>query len=526
MGSKREASNASVQLARIYRMCHQFEFDRLISTSRKDPKISAWGLFFVVVLFFGSFQGRALATPVIETVSPLIAEAGNHLSIVFASQNNHQPESAFGHVFLVIHKNDRPEPDAVAVEFVGHVASFSDMVVSVVNEINGRYKLANFYEKKMEYDLEDRDLFIFELNVSTEEMMLLKKDISKELTNVHPYTFAKKNCGFYINRLLSKRGFGAHDLSSEFVVKPIQVLDAIDTSRIKQVQFVPSSHRTNLHYISKLTAEEKAVFDRFLLGYDLPANLLNESLRDAVSSRIRYQLPREDKAWMRQHMAQQQKAVWHVDPLDVRRKHDDESKGHYTFAQGDGITSLKYQRELRNFSTQHDNNLTSSYLDVFATELILKDQRLNLSEFTVIKSEAMQPSLMKARLLELSYRDWGKKTDAGEKEVYASLGLGTSYEVSSIRFGFIPNLTLAYTNSDESRTNARLGYRAISELRAASYAVRYSIDQWQNTPFNFSRETNLQFRVHLNSRINLGFEFNRIPELHRAHQRLFLTYSL
>ena len=522
MGSKRETSNANIQLARIYCMRYQFEFDRLISSSKSGPKISAWGLFLFVVLF----HGRVFPAPANEISNSLVADERTRLSIVFASQNNYQPESAFGHVFLLFHKSDRPEPDGVAVEFVGHVASFTDMVLSVSNEVNGRYKLADFSQKKLEYDLEDRDLFIFELNVSTEEMRLLKKDISNELTSVHPYTFAKRNCGFYLNRLLARRGLGTYDLSSEFVVKPIQILDAIDASRIKQVQFVPSSHRTNLYYISKLKADEKAVFERFLLGHDLPANLLDESLRDAVSSRIRYQLPREDNAWMRQHMAQQQKAVWHVDPLDVQRKYDDESKGHYTVAQGDSVFSLKYQKELRNFSTQHDNNLTSSYLDVFATELTLKDQRLNLSEFSVIKSEAMQPSLMKARLLELSYRNWDKKTDAGEKEMYVSLGLGTSYEVSSIRFGLIPNLTLAYTNSGESRTSARLGYRAITEFRAESYAVRYSIDQWQNTPFNFSREMNLQFRVHLNSRINLGFEFNRIPELHKAHQRLFLTYSL
>ncbi len=522
MASKCKTSNATLQLARIYCMCHQFEFDRLISSFKKDPKIIAWGLFFFIVLF----HCQAFSATADELANSLMADESTRLSIVFASQNNHQPESAFGHVFLLFHKNEKPEPDAVAVEFVGHVASFTDMVLSVSNEVNGRYKLADFSQKKLEYDLEDRDLFIFELNISMEEARLLKADISDELSRVHPYTFAKKNCGLYLNRLLVRRGLGAYDLSSEFVVKPIQVLDAIDTSRIKQVQFVPSSHRANLYYISKLTAEEKLVFERFLLGHDLPVNSLNESLRDAISSRIRYQLPREDSAWIRQHMAQQQKAVWHVDPLEIQRKYDDESKGHYIFAQGHGVSSLKYERELRNFSTQHGNNLTSSYLDVFATELTLKDQRLNLSEFSVIKSEAMQPSLMKARLLELSYRNWNKKTEKGEKEVYASLGLGTSYEISSFRFGFIPNLTLAFTNSDANQMNARLGYRAISEFRAERYAVRYSMDEWLNTPFNFSREMNLQFRVHLNSRINLGFEINRIPELHKAHQRLLLTYSL
>jgi hypothetical protein len=305
------------------------------------------------------------------------------------------------------------------------------------------------------------------------------------------------------------------------------VLDAIESSRIKHVKFLPSSHRTSLYFSSKLTAEEMVTYERFLLGYDLPDGLLNEQLRNAVSSRIRYQLPRESNSWMRQHMAQQQKTVWHTDPLDVQKKYDDESKGHYTFAtQSDGVSSFKYQSELRNFATQHPNNSTSSYLDVFATELTLKDQRIYLSEFSIIKSEAMQPTLMKARLLELSYRNWNKKTDADEKEVYASLGIGTSYEVSKVRVGIIPNLTVAYSDDGAGRANARLGYRAISEFRAESYAIRYSIDHWRNTPFNFSREMNLQLRVHLNSKMNLGFELNRISEIHKTHQRLLLTYSL
>lgn len=527
MGARCEASHARLQHARINRMCYQFEFDRLIKSSRRCPKMSAWGLFLSICLFVLLFHSLAFASPNIEIVHPLISDGTSRLSVVFASQNNHQPESAFGHVFLVFHKEDRPEPDAAAVEFVGHVASFTDMVLSVTNEVNGRYKLGDFSEKKMEYDLEDRDLFVFELNVSIEEVMLLKQDISNELANSYPYSFTKKNCGFYLNRLLTKRKISAYDLSPELIVKPIHVLDAIESSRIKNVKFLPSSHRTSLFYSSKLTAEETVAYKRFLLGYDLPAGLLSEQLLDAVSSRIRYQLPREKNAWMRQHMAQQQKTVWHTDTLEFHKNYDDESKGHYTFAtQSDGVAIFKYQSELRNFATQHPTNKTSSYLDVFATELTLKNQRLNLSEFSVIKSEAIQPSLMKARLFELSYRNWNKKTDAGEKEIYVSLGMGSSYEVLKVRLGIIPNLTLAYTDSDVGRINARIGYRAISEFRTEGYAVRYSIDQWNNTPFSFSKEMNLQLRIHLNSQVNLGFEINRIPELHKTHQRLLLTYSL
>jgi hypothetical protein len=527
MGSRREASHARIQLARIYRMRYQFEFDQLIKPSERGPKMSAWGLFLFTCLLFLLCHSRAFASPSLEIVPQLMFDGSTRLSVVFASQNNHQPESAFGHVFLVFHKDDSPEPDAVAVEFVGHVASFTDMVLSVSNEVSGRYKLAEFSQKKLEYDLEDRDLFVFELNVSAEELLLLKQDITYELTYSYPYSFTKRNCGFYLNQLLTKRKISAYDLSADFVVKPIHVLDAIESSRIKHVKFLPSSHRTSLYFSSKLTAEQMVTYERFLLGYDLPDGLLNEQLRNAVSSRIRYQLPRESNSWMRQHMAQQQKTVWHTDPLDVQKKYDDESKGHYTFAtQSDGVSSFKYQSELRNFATQHPNNSTSSYLDVFATELTLKDQRLYLSEFSIIKSEAMQPTLMKARLLELSYRNWNKKTDADEKEVYASLGIGTSYEVSKVRVGIIPNLTVAYSDDGAGRANARLGYRAISEFRAESYAVRYSIDHWRNTPFNFSREMNLQLRVHLNSKMNLGFELNRIPEIHKTHQRLLLTYSL
>lgn len=508
-------------------MCHQFEFDQLIPPARRDPKISAWGLFLFFCLFVFLFHSRAFASPSVEIATPLMVDRTTRLSVAFASQNNHQPESAFGHVFLVFHKNDIPEPDAVAVEFVGHVASFTDMVLSVSNEVNGRYKLADFSQKRLEYDLEDRDIFVFELNVSSQEVLLLKHDISHELTKSYPYSFTKKNCGFYLNRLLTNRGISANDLSPQFVVKPIQVLDAIDSSRIKHVKFLPSSHRVASYYSSKLEAYEKGMLERFLLGHDLPSGMLSDQLRDAVSSRIRYQLPREDNGWMRQHMARQQKSVWHSDLLDASQKYDDESRGQYTFAtQGDGVSSLKYQSELRNFVTQHPTNSTSSYLDVFAAELTLKDHQLNLSELSVIKSEAMQPSLMKARLLELSYRNWNKKTDTDDKEVYASLGLGTSYEVSKVRLGIIPNLTIAYTNSDTGRVQARMGYRAISEFRSESYAVRYSIDHWNNTPFNFSREMNLLFRVHLNSRMNLGLELNRISELNKLHQRLLLTYSL
>jgi Domain of unknown function (DUF4105) len=489
--------------------------------------MNAWGLFLLVFLFFFYLRTDAHASSSDQEIDKIKVTETTRISVVFSSQNNHQPESAFGHVFLLFHQEIQPEPDALAVEFVGHVASFSEMIRSVGSEVEGRYRVVEFSQKSLEYDLEDRDLFIFELRVSAVEIKQLADNVSVELKKSYPYSFIKKNCGFYLNRLLHKNGLSIHDLSSDTVVKPIDVINSLDPSRIIQVKLAPSSRHTAIYYRGKLTADEELIFNRFLLGYDVAQEVMSNSLKAAVSSQIRYQLPREDEAWLRQHMAQQQKNVWHVVPLDFQKKYDDESKGHYIFAiQKKRIESIRFQKELRNFSTQHADDSSSSYLDVFSTELTLKDDRLQVSEFSVIKSEAIQPSMKKARLLELSYRNWDRKTDAGEKELYASLGVGAAYEVPYVRFGFIPNLTLAYTNQEKNQTNARLGYRAISELRISVYGIRFSIDQWQSSPFSFSKDLNLQLRMELNSKSNLGFELNRIPEINKVNQRLLLTYSL
>lgn len=489
--------------------------------------MNAWGLFLLVFVCLVFFKVDVHASSLDEEVKKINVNETTRLSVVFSSQNNHQPESAFGHVFILFHQQNYPEPDAHSVEFVGHVTNFSQMVQSVGAQVDGRYRVVDFSQKSLEYDLEDRDIFIFELRASASEVKQLADDISEELKKNYPYSFTKKNCGFYLNRLLFRHGLSQRDLSSDWVVKPIDVIDSLDQSRIAQVKLVPSSRRVAMHYQNELTDDEVLVFKKFLLGHDVPQEAMTHTLQAAVSSQIRYQLPREEKAWMRQHLAQQQKTVWHAEPSNLKNKYDDESMGHYTFGVGDRqLASIRFQKELRNFVTQQANDSSSSYLDVFATELTMKNDRLQLSEFSVIKSEAIQPFMLKARLLELSYRNWDRKTDGGEKELYASLGVGAAYEVSRVRFGLLPNLTLAYTNKDENRMNARLGYRFISEARVSSYAIRFSIDQWQNSPFSFSKEQSLQVRMALNPRANLGIEINRIPEINKTSQRLLLTYSL
>ncbi len=215
-------------------MYGELEFYKVVTSSADKSTKKVWCLFLISFCFLiNTCFAQSDPRPPLWTLN-----ANSKLSIAFASQNNHQPESAFGHVFLVVHQQDPPEPNAKVIEFVGRLDSFGDMLATIHDKVDGRYRVLEFSEKSLDYDLENRDLYLLELKVEARQIKQLLAGMDDRLGRTYPYTFAKYNCAYYLALLLEEQNWLRKNVSDQTYVEP-----ASSRSLNEGAVFVGRQHR-------------------------------------------------------------------------------------------------------------------------------------------------------------------------------------------------------------------------------------------------------------------------------------------
>ncbi len=140
-------------------------------------------------------------------VSPVLAGGIDDYpkaSIAFSAANLNDPESVFGHVFIVFHHATQPEPDDPVVEFYGNLRDIDfAMIKTVVSTVPGHYKISTYSDKLRLYDQEGRDVYIrpFRHEISIQE---LKVRVNESLGQRFDYDFLNINCAYYIELLLTQ----------------------------------------------------------------------------------------------------------------------------------------------------------------------------------------------------------------------------------------------------------------------------------------------------------------------------------
>ena len=126
------------------------------------------------------------------------------LSVAFADDSSRSPASMFGHTFLVLHNEARPEQDSMVVEFVGDTSG-SDIAAmrALFWSIPGKFIIRRFAYKLLEYGREGRDVRVWrvgEVPANCEETLqsFMRDDLE--------YSFLRKNCSWHTERLACRFG--------------------------------------------------------------------------------------------------------------------------------------------------------------------------------------------------------------------------------------------------------------------------------------------------------------------------------
>jgi hypothetical protein len=130
------------------------------------------------------------------------------LFIVLTSPFPKNPASAIGHVLLVEADSSKPYPLWNTVGYmadIGDVGGFTYIRKGVFGGFPAQYEILPFYEKIEQYsDIENRDLWLYPLHISEEELKRFNDTLSAWAGREYPYRFFTINCVNGIYNILEK----------------------------------------------------------------------------------------------------------------------------------------------------------------------------------------------------------------------------------------------------------------------------------------------------------------------------------
>ena len=156
-------------------------------------------------------------------------------TLIYATDFMGNPSSMFGHTLLRLDPKDQKQLNLVsyAVNYAATVTSgegWSFAWNGLTGQYPGEYSLMPYYRKVKEYgDLESRDLWEYELNLSPDETRFLVEHIWEMKHATFPYYFVSDNCAYRLLGLIDLVR-PALNLKQQFKVAsiPVETIKAIE----------------------------------------------------------------------------------------------------------------------------------------------------------------------------------------------------------------------------------------------------------------------------------------------------------
>jgi hypothetical protein len=435
------------------------------------------------------------------------------VSLVFASEQISAPISAFGHTFLVFHNSEFPEPDGVAVEFIGDMsAPKSGVLRALFWSIPGQYRLRWFRDKALEYELEDRDLEVHELRLSAAERQRLGTLVANSLARTFSYNFLVQNCSKGIHDLLTKTltNFSCRQKPYALPVDSVRALRRC--GRIQSSRRQSSGYRATLAAYQGLPRQDRS---RWNLAFDRNAfpdpDTVSPTLAQAIGLGLNYWLIREGHPARRAELFAQKKEFAQV-------SHEPETMPTGASGKGDSLVALSFSPEHqwgaidaalinRSLLNTRNDRLRNSQLQVLRMKATASRAGFRLSEAVLLDLEALvSGSALRSglvRKLDVAYSDWRDRAAFAAREIHAEFGLGGATELGkAFSFGSFVAMGAAYQSIESRRGLAAVPHLGLQALFWPFWQVR-----WRN-------------------RIDLTLWQHRVPVMNLRSDLVLIDYSV
>ncbi len=133
----------------------------------------------------------------------------HHLTVVFASAHINNPSSMYGHTLLRIDARDQDERTRLLAYAVNSAANTDERngitfaIQGLIGGYPGTFSILPYYIKVRDYsDLENRDLWEYELALEPHEVERVLAHLWELLPAYYQYYFFDENCSYHLNGLL------------------------------------------------------------------------------------------------------------------------------------------------------------------------------------------------------------------------------------------------------------------------------------------------------------------------------------
>ncbi|MDR1912785.1 MAG: DUF4105 domain-containing protein [Helicobacteraceae bacterium] len=200
--------------------------------------------------------------------------SGDRLILVFTAAYMNNPASMFGHTFLRVDRNDSVNAlTSYAVNYAADMPpdenGFVYSILGLMGGYSGYFSALPYAEKAKEYgNLENRDIWEFDLNFSRKEIDRLLFRAWELSYFARDYYFFKENCSFVLLELL-EYAKGDSDFTSRFhgFAAPIDTVRAVINApdMLKSAVFRPARATRILHLAQ--SGDKRSVDTALALSY-------------------------------------------------------------------------------------------------------------------------------------------------------------------------------------------------------------------------------------------------------------------
>ncbi len=192
-----------------------------------------------------------------------------YATLVFPTSHINSPASMYGHTFIKISSDKNTPLISNAINYAAKTDEKNGFIYAykgIFGEYEGRYSILPYYEKIKEYNnLEQRDIFEYELNLNEDEIKKLTLHAWELKDSYADYFFFKENCSYAILWLLEVAR-PTLDLVNNFSFKtiPLDTIKLISKNNLISSSNYRYSNMKKMKHILNENIENKEFINEFL----------------------------------------------------------------------------------------------------------------------------------------------------------------------------------------------------------------------------------------------------------------------
>ncbi len=448
-----------------------------------------------------------------------------YVTMVFPTAHINSPASMYGHTFLKVGGDKETPLISNAINYAAKTDEKNGLIFAyngLFGGYEGRYSIMPYYEKIKEYNnLEQRDVWEYDLNLSQEEINKLVLHTWELKDSYADYYFFKENCSYNVLWLL-EIARPSLDLVSYFDFKAIP-LDTIKILTKYDGLIVDSRYRySNLKKMKHILNEE-IENKEFLKAYiddeiELPDSLSQSDKISYLDFKIAYtQYQRsedgtEKKEYIKNYLkllkersAYKQIRTYNIkSPLDPLISHDSARIG--LFYDSNDSFEANIKPAYNDMYDIVDGYLQGAYIDFFELNFKKqKDKDVKLDRFTLIKIKSYSPQDMIFKPI-----SWG--IDAGyehfkDKDDYFKIKpeVGVSFGNDKDFIYSMLGSNIYYKGNDQLYSaGVNIGF-ITNRIENFNIGVNYTYDKYNKSLENNQFEAFTTYKVHRNLALNLKY---------------------